>query len=72
MHSELTAIIARQHVAELTATAERYHHLGSDPGMASRPSLRTRLGWRLVRWGQRLAPPPSMPSRRPHPATMGA
>ena len=71
MHSELTAIIAQQRLAEMTRAAERHHRLGAVPEVR-RPGLRTRLGWTLVRWGQSLAPPPSVSSREGRPATMGA
>jgi hypothetical protein len=70
VHTELTAIIARQQVAELAADAERRTRQGVAPA-GHRPSLRTRFGWTLTRWGTRLAPPPNVPARRPHPATMG-
>jgi hypothetical protein len=68
VHSELTAIIARHQVAELAADAELRSRQGQVPSAHRRPSLRTRLGWRLTRWGTRLAPPPTVPARRTHPA----
>jgi hypothetical protein len=67
MHSELTAIIARHQVAEVAAAAELRSRHGEVP-TAHRPSLRTRLGWRLTRWGTKLAPPPTMSATRSRPA----
>ncbi len=72
MHAEFTTTLARQHVAELQATAEAHRRLRPTAPGARRPSLRTRAGWTLVRWGQRLAPPPSVAPPRSRPATMGS
>jgi hypothetical protein len=66
VHTELTAIIARNRVAEVAAEAERRRGLGEVPAVR-RTSLRTRLGWTLTRWGTRLAPPPSVPAHRARP-----
>jgi hypothetical protein len=70
MHAQFIEDLARQHIADLHAAADqrrRAHHGQAAP----RPSLRTRLGWLLVRWGQRLAPTPRVAAGRPRPATMG-
>ena len=67
MHPELTAIIARNQVADVAANAERRSRHGKLPTLRG-PSLRTRLGWTLTRWGTRLAPPPTVPASRRRPA----
>jgi hypothetical protein len=69
VHTELTAMIAREHLAELAAEAERrrrHRHLSN----VRRPSVRTRLGWTLTRWGARLAPSPTVPATPSRPARM--
>jgi hypothetical protein len=71
VHTELTAIIAHQQVAEVAAEAERRTRQGEVPSVR-RPWLRTRIGWTLVRWGTRLAPPPAVPAHRPGRARMAA
>ena len=70
MHPEFVAATARQHIADLHAAADRRRRT-SHGEPVRRPSLRTHLGWLLVRWGQRLAPPPRAATRR-RPATMGS
>ncbi len=70
MHAQFVQDLARQHIADLHAAADQRRRV--DQGQAApRPSLRTRLGWLLVRWGQRLAPTPRVAAGRPRPATMG-
>ena len=70
MYTQFVDTVARQHIAELHAEAEqrRLLHQGR---ITARPSLRTRLGWLLVRWGQRLAPTPRVVGPRGRPATRG-
>jgi hypothetical protein len=70
MHAQFIDAIARQHIAELHAEAEHRRRLRQGQ-LAPRPSLRTRLGWLLVRWGQRLAPAPRVATSARRPATMG-
>ena len=78
MHPEIATALARHHAAELHATAElrrrrrpeRGNHTAERRG--HRPSLRTRTGWLLVRWGHRLAPPPRIASASSRTATMGS
>jgi hypothetical protein len=72
MHAEMTAILARQHVADLHAEADRRRRQHRRARRRRRASLRTRLGWTLVRWGHRLAPPPRIVVHRHRPATMGS
>jgi hypothetical protein len=71
MHPEFIEATARQHIAELHAVADRRRRTGHRR-LGHRPSLRTRLGWRLVRWGQRLAPAPRVTAHPARPATMGS
>jgi hypothetical protein len=71
VHTELTTIIASYEVAEVAAQAERRHRHGAVPTVR-RPSMRTRLGWTLTRWGTRLAPPPTVPAGRVRPTRMAA
>ena len=70
MYAQFVDDIARQHIAELHAEAER-HRRARQRRPPPRPSLRTRLGWQLVRWGERLAPTPRVASSPRRPATMG-
>ena len=70
MHPVFLETAVRQHIDELHAAAN-CHRLTSQGEPVRRPSLRTRLGWLLVRWGQRLAPTPRVAAGRPRPATMG-
>ena len=70
MHPEFIETIARQHIAELHAAAD-HRRLANEGDPVHRPSLRTRLGWLLVRWGRRLAPSPRVMSRPARPVTMG-
>ena len=70
MYAQFVDTIARQHIAELHAEAE-HHRLLRQGRLTRHPTLRTRLGWLLVRWGQRLAPTPRVATGR-RPATMGA
>jgi hypothetical protein len=70
MHAEFVETIARQHIAQLHAAAD-HQRLASRGEPVHQPSLRTRLGWLLVRWGQRLAPTPRVTAHPPRPATMG-
>ena len=67
MHTELNAIIARHQVAEIAAEAELRCRHGDVPA-AHRPSMRTRLGWTLTRWGARLAPALTASASRARPA----
>jgi hypothetical protein len=68
MHPEFIEATARQHIAQLHAAADR-RRLTDRGEPVRQPSLRTRLGWRLVGWGQRLAPTPRA-ATGPRPATM--
>jgi hypothetical protein len=64
MHPDLTAALARQQLAQLSADVDRLR-ARSHP---SRTPLRVHVGRTLVRWGDRLARPASSPSilrRRP-------
>jgi hypothetical protein len=71
VHPELIQAIASQHIADLHAAADHRRLWRRGAGETRRrPSLRTRLGWLLVRWGQRLAPTPRVATGR-RPATMG-
>ena len=70
MHHMFLETAVRQHIDELHAAANR-HRVTSQGEPVRRPSLRTRLGWLLVRWGQRLAPAPRAATGR-RPATMGS
>jgi hypothetical protein len=76
VHPDIVIELARQHVADELDRARRPVFSGADPGATTprrRPSLRTRLGWALVRWGHRLAPPPAAVRRAPRrAATMGS
>jgi hypothetical protein len=66
MHPDMTAMLARQRVAELAQLAERRcRHDAIGP----RVTLRVRTGHVLVRWGTRLGAPPAEPCR---PATVAA
>ena len=69
-HPDLVIELARQRGAELRAAAADRRRAGSP----SRTSARARLGRSLVRWGERLAPAPSVAGASPRlrrPATMG-
>jgi len=70
MHPVFLETAVRQHIDDLHAAAA-CHRLTSRGEPVRRPSLRTRLGWLLVRWGQRLAPAPRAATGR-RPATMGS
>jgi hypothetical protein len=73
VHPEITTALARQHAAELHATAALHRRRATS--RRRRPSPRARIGRALVRWGHRLAPPtpiaPIAPAGRPA-TTMGA
>jgi hypothetical protein len=70
MYTQFVDIVARQHIAELHAEAE-HRRLLRHGRLTRRPSLRTRLGRLLLRWGHRLAPTPRVATSRGRPATMG-
>ena len=72
MHPEFTAMIAHQRVAEATKAANAANARGRHAIQRHRPSLRTRIGWTLTRWGTRLAPTPSAAGHQPRPARLVA
>ena len=62
MHPDIVIELARQRVAEQIEQAQRPFASTGDRAETTPPhgpTLRTRLGWTLVRWGHRLAPPPA-------------
>ena len=69
-HPDLVIELARQRGVELRAAAADRRRAGVRRASA----LRARLGRSLVRWGERLAPAPSVAGASPRlrrPATMG-
>ncbi len=70
MYNAFVDTIARQHIAELHDAAE-HARLVRQGRRARRPTWRARLGWLLMRWGERLAPGPRVATSRRRAATMG-